>query len=125
MASTTVKPVVVELVLERDGGRCTRCGIYVLHGERGRDWSIHHRRPRGSGGTRIAWVNLPANCIVLCGSGTTGCHGWVESHRAAALELGYLVPLNGFRIAADTIIHHALHGVVVLDDTGSYERRAA
>ena len=39
---------------------------------------------------------ITAACgVILCGTGTTGCHGWVESHRHEARELGYLVPLNG------------------------------
>jgi hypothetical protein len=41
------------------------------------------------GGTRRP--DLPSNLIALCGSGTTGCHGWVESRRTEALEEGLLV----------------------------------
>lgn len=44
------------------------------------------------GGTRDSAANSPANLIALCGSGTTGCHGWVESHREQARADGYLVP---------------------------------
>ena len=29
--------------------------------------------------------------LQLCGSGTTGCHGWVHAHPARAYRLGYLV----------------------------------
>lgn len=47
-------------------------------------WS--HRVPRGQGGT---WSG--SNGLDLCGSGTTGCHGWVESHPAAATALGWRV----------------------------------
>jgi hypothetical protein len=44
--------------------------------------SVHHRRPRMMGGSRNESTYIkPANLIVLCGSGTTGCHGWVESNR--------------------------------------------
>jgi hypothetical protein len=43
------------------------------------------------GGTRVAEINQPANLLALCGSGTTGCHGWVESNREQAYELGLLV----------------------------------
>lgn len=29
--------------------------------------------------------------MAVCGSGTTGCHGWLESHREIAIEHGYIV----------------------------------
>jgi hypothetical protein len=36
-----------------------------------------------------------ANLIALCGSGTTGCHGWVESNRSLAIEQGLIVRRGG------------------------------
>lgn len=92
------------LIYTRDRERCFRCGVPCRPWERGRSWSIHHRRPRGSGGTSVDWVGLPSNGILLCGTGTTGCHGWVESHREDARALGYLVPLNGIMRSADVPI---------------------
>jgi hypothetical protein len=53
--------------------------------------SVHHRRPRMMGGSRNELLHQPANLILLCGSGTTGCHGWVESNRDKAREQGYLI----------------------------------
>lgn len=78
-----------ETVLERDQHSCVSCGINISAAAIG--YSVHHRIPRGMGGTRNPEVNMPANLLVLCGSGTTGCHGWVESHRVLAREWGYLV----------------------------------
>ncbi|MCT9932405.1 HNH endonuclease [Planotetraspora sp. A-T 1434] len=70
------------LVEARDSNRCVRCGKPTA-----RDGdSLHHRLPRGRGGG-----NTAENLILLDGSGTTGCHGWVEKNRAAAYRLGYLV----------------------------------
>lgn len=43
------------------------------------------------GGTTDPRINDPRNLILLCGSGTTGCHGWVESNRRTAQRLGYLI----------------------------------
>ena len=81
------------LIVKRDEGRCFRCGVSVHMKMRGIDWSIHHRQPRGMGGTSR---RVTVACgVVLCGSGTTGCHGYVESHRHEARERGLLVPLNG------------------------------
>lgn len=43
------------------------------------------------GGTRDPRINDPRNLVALCGSGTTGCHGWIESHRELALAQGWLI----------------------------------
>ncbi|MFD9950536.1 HNH endonuclease [Nonomuraea sp. NPDC059023] len=82
-------PKLRALVETRDKG-CVRCGAVVARDED----SIHHRVPRGRGGE-----NTAENLLLLCGSGTTGCHGWTEKNRAEAYQLGYLVhtgidPLN-------------------------------
>ena len=67
-----------ELVAERSGGLCERCG--------GEAHSFHHRVKRGQGGP---WS--PENIVHLCGHGTVGCHGWVESHPNAAEGEGFHV----------------------------------
>lgn len=36
----------------------------------------------------------PANIVELCGSGTTGCHGWVHQHVEEAERLGLIVPFG-------------------------------
>lgn len=74
-------------VLERDGWACWWCRTSV----EADGYSIHHRRPRGMGGSRLTDTNQPQNLLTLCGSGTTGCHGRVESNRAWAIEHGLLV----------------------------------
>ena len=35
---------------------------------------------------------LPSNIVELCGSGTTGCHGWTHAHPAEAERFGYIIP---------------------------------
>lgn len=79
-----------KLVLERDEYRCVRCG-HPVTGDPGVGFSLQHRIPRGMGGSKDPRLNMPANLILLCGSGTTLCHGDVESNRAAARAYGYLV----------------------------------
>ena len=75
------------LVLSRSYFRCERClGDFQLAGV-----SVHHRRPRMMGGSKNNNLHQPANLIALCGSGTTGCHGWVESHREEARQDGFLI----------------------------------
>lgn len=43
------------------------------------------------GGSKNLDLHRPANLIALCGSGTSGCHGWVESNRSEARTFGYLI----------------------------------
>ena len=71
------------LVDARDNGLCQRCWLPV--------GSRHHRKPRGMGGRNRADANRPSNVVTLCGSGTTGCHGWVEQHRAEGYAAGWLL----------------------------------
>lgn len=75
------------LVIHRDGPNCARCGVLVLNVPS----SLHHRKPRQMGGTRDPRINDPRNLIRVCGTGTTGCHEWIESHRDEAREKGWLL----------------------------------
>lgn len=86
MTTLTVPPRVRAVTWERDRGRCLRC-CRSLTGAR----SLHHRFSRSMGGSRDPRLNDPRNLVWLCGSGITGCHGWVESHRTEATELGWLL----------------------------------
>ncbi len=81
---------VVSLVLDRAHYSCEVCSM-GLGEQRGVDWSAHHRRPRQMGGTNWPGINLPSNILIVCGSGTTGCHGVVESHRTRSVAGGWLV----------------------------------
>ena len=85
----------VQIVVDRDQCCCVLCGSEVTDSElwegRGTRWSIQHRLARQAGGTRDSAINSPSNLLVLCGSGTTGCHGWVERNPTAAEELGLSV----------------------------------
>jgi hypothetical protein len=53
------------------------------------DITAQHRRARGMGGTSDIAIGHPANGVPLCGSGTTGCHGWTEHHPHDAELLGW------------------------------------
>ena len=89
-------PKTVRLVFYiRDEESCTRCGQGLRWEDRGHGWSMHHRRPRGMGGSKDPALALPSNALTLCGSGVTGCHGWVETNRDEALEQGFLVSRYG------------------------------
>jgi hypothetical protein len=65
---------------QRDGFRCVFCGH--------RAHNVHHR-DHDPGDDRAS------NKLSLCGSGTTGCHGWTEVHPEAAYERGWSVTRFG------------------------------
>lgn len=76
-------------VLARDEETCQRCGCRIDRN----DYSLQHRRPRGAGGSKLPHINEAPNLLTLCGSATTGCHGWVESFRIDARGFGWSIPL--------------------------------
>jgi hypothetical protein len=118
VTATRPTAAALDLVVERDSGRCAWCGAEVS-GERGRDWSLHHRRPAGMGGDRRPETHLPGNLVLLCGSGTTRCHGEVESRRGEAMHRGFLVSRHAVQSPAHHAIEHAVHGWTCLLDDGS------
>lgn len=101
------RPTVAAVRL-RDGG-CVVCGTH---------WSptTQHRIARGMGGTRDAAINRPSNLITLCGSGTTGHHGWVEHHPAFAREAGWALSRTDDPLTVPVLYPD---GWFLLDDTGN------
>lgn len=53
--------------------------------------SRHHRQPRGRGGSALVATHDLSNLLLVCGDGTTGCHGFIESERTYAYGRGLLV----------------------------------
>lgn len=76
-----------DAVMRRDYWCCARCGRDVTSSP----YSVHHRKPRGAGGTQDARSIDLRNLVLLCGSGVSGCHGHIESHRAEAYETRWLL----------------------------------
>jgi len=91
------------LVLGRDEHACARCGMSVTDRPR----SIHHRVRRSQGGG-----NSPENLITLCGSGVTGCHGWVHANVAEARAPGWLL-LGDDDPLAESVMYAAEYGPAV------------
>ena len=85
--STSPSAAAVRRVRARDAGRCRRCG--------GPGTNTQHRVARGMGGTSRVQVNDLSNLVTVCGSGTTGCHGWMTAHPADAYATGWAVRRNG------------------------------
>jgi hypothetical protein len=99
-----------ELIRLRFAGRCCRCG---------KDgWTIQHRTPRALGGTKDPAINAPSNLLWVCGDGTRGCHGHMESHRTESYEKGWLVRHG---TSPETVAVHLWDGRrVLLDNTGNW-----
>lgn len=86
MKGPAITPAQRQRTLERDGFACVRCGAGPF------GLSIHHRQPRGMGGSTLAAQHAGTNLLSLCGDGVCGCHGWVESNRTQGYAEGWLVP---------------------------------
>lgn len=99
-----------QLLLLRSRGRCERCGKDLLANER--PVSRHHRQRRRDGGDRLS------NLMLLCGTGNTGCHGWITEHPAEAKlpTHGWIVPTEFD--PADIPVRLADGYLYTLDDMG-------
>lgn len=97
-----VPPALRAALHQRAGSCCERCGI--------RATNFHHRKNRSQGG-----LNELSNALLLCGSGTTGCHGWITEHPAEAYEMGWSV-----RSTDDPATRRVrlVYGWVLLDNDG-------
>ncbi|AWN03223.1 HNH endonuclease [Microbacterium phage Appa] len=100
-------PATCRIVDERDQFRCVRCGISLASVSGSR----HHRQRRRGGD------HSPANLILLCGSGTTGCHGWAHSHPADARAVGLIVSAWGKPVDVPVLTYA---GWVLLDPEGGF-----
>lgn len=97
------------LIDYREMQACARCGVEIWnYGSR------HHRKLRSRGGG-----DEVSNGVLLCGSGTTGCHGWAHANPEAATLLGFIVPSTAD--PACVPILHALYGWVLINDEGTAE----
>lgn len=66
------------VVAGRAMGRCEVCR------RQANNWA--HRVARSQGGL---WT--PSNGVLMCGSGTTGCHGWCHHNRPDARTGGWIL----------------------------------
>ncbi|MEU5258960.1 HNH endonuclease signature motif containing protein [Amycolatopsis sp. NPDC021455] len=98
------------IVAARSDGMCEVCG-------RGKATNIQHRKNRSQGGT---W--RVSNLLHVCGSGTTGCHGYIHAHPLKSYANGWSV--RQARDPADMPAllwkHFGRHYVWLRDD-GSWE----
>lgn len=114
--STGPDKLTVEAVWDRAGGRCEISGV-PLSGERGRDWHVHHRRPRRMGGSRLDDTNSVENLLLL----SPEAHEYVERNRTEAYERGWLVRQDAIPAAVPVVVLvDGQVAYVLLTDDGQY-----
>lgn len=69
------------------------CEIQIEGVCRGMAETYQHRKRRGHCSPAERWA--PSNGLAICGSGTTGCHGWIHRNPEAARERGWEVSAWG------------------------------
>ena len=93
------------------------CEVRIPDICRGRATNFQHRKNRSANG---GWS--PANGIDICGSGTTGCHGYIHANPAEATRWGWTVK-SWDDPAITPVLLWTLHyqrAMVVLDDDACY-----
>lgn len=93
-------------IVARDFGLCLRCSTHRIS-------DVHHRRPRGMGGSEL--VNRLSNGVTLCRT----CHDWIESNRIAAKATGWL--LSADEDPAEVPLINIWGQAVRLTDEGTWE----
>lgn len=97
-------------VSKRSGGVCERCGAEPAS-------NYHHRRARGMGGT-LRNIHTPDWLLHLCGSGTEGCHGYIETHPEISYEKGW--KMRQYQLPSTSPVQ-TFYGIVILHRDGSAE----
>lgn len=106
MRATGFPPTVRQLIVERSSGRCE----VMAAGCTFTATAIHHRRPRGMGGSRRPDTNLASNGLATCDS----CHRYIESLRDESHSRGWLVMQNQSPAAIPAV--HRGQWALLLDD---------
>lgn len=104
-----------DLIEARAGGQCEAMWVLTCNG---RPEQIHHRRPRGAGGSKASAVNRAGNGIFIC----EPCHRLIESQRDAARAAGLLVSLHESHPANVAVVRRG--DLVLLDDFGGVHQLA-
>lgn len=74
------------IVYERSNGICE---VMVPGVCRGRATNYQHRKNRSQCSRGERW--MPENGLHVCGTGTTGCHGWIHANPEKSYANGWMV----------------------------------
>jgi len=100
------KPV-RDMIMARSQGHCEICGMAAPE-------QIHHRRPRGAGGSKADDTNQAANGLAIC----SPCHAIVESRREFAFDRGWLVRQGHSPVNVPVVFHGSW--ALLTDDGGVF-----
>lgn len=101
---------------ERANDCCEMCGVWGAN-------NVHHRRNQSQGG-----ADTLSNLLLLCGSGTTGCHGRIGREPAIAEWVGWTIQDNIPPSRVRVLRFDALtgeRGFAYLADDGAIDYREA
>lgn len=104
-----------QIVQGRAFGRCERCLAVELCGD------LHHRRPKGLGGSKAVDRHDVANLVHLCRS----CHRWAHGNPTAAAAAGFLVPRSSGQHFTAVPITNLAGETRFLDNEGQYLKEQA
>ena len=92
---------------------CERCGKWGAN-------NAHHRKNKSQGGP-----DTLSNLVLLCGSGCTGCHGWVTVNPDAAEAVGLTIKGTQAIPYMEPVLRFDIYtgdsGWVLLNDDGGIE----
>lgn len=104
MSADSVRAKSRSLLRERSDRICEVCGL-------ARATNAHHRKNRSQGGG-----DELSNLLDVCGSGTTGCHGWITENPATSYLNGWSVRQPDSPLEVPVFYRGTF---VVLDDLGN------
>jgi len=99
-----------QTVQGRAFGRCERCLHATLYGH------LHHRRPKGLGGSKAADRHDVSNLVYLCPED----HRWAHANPADAEAAGFLVPRRSGLSPLEVPITDLAGETRYLDNEGQY-----
>lgn len=102
----TITPATRRLLRQRSDGVCEQCGMELAT-------NAHHRKNKSQLGS-----DSLSNLLHLCGSGTTGCHGYITEHHAESYLKGWSVRSTEDPREIPVLYRGSL---VTLDDLGGIE----
>lgn len=113
MARDPIPVAVRQLVIARAQGCCERCGLWT-------DGQIHHRTPKGSGGSSRPDRHDVPNLVYLC----IRDHMWAHGNPIAAEAEGFLVPRRNGTNPINAPVNLPGRRRVFLSSAGTYEEAA-
>jgi hypothetical protein len=104
-------------------GRCEdydghlQCEVRINGVCLGTGTNYQHRKNRSQCSKAERW--MPSNGLYVCGSGTTGCHGYIHAHPTESYEWGWSVKqANDPRLVPVLALLHHPQSIVLHDDGG-------